>query len=136
VPADEDDDKPAEAWGRRMADFRGADVVDPRDEEQARLEEEEAAALRARIAKDFDDADFDIAQFLPEEDVVPAEKKKSDGARKSAAAKGATPVVERNLGKLTKAQKIDLVKQESPELLPLLPEFKGKQFVKSLSQIH
>ncbi|CAG0915497.1 unnamed protein product [Notodromas monacha] len=134
VEDDEEEDgrRGTDAWGRRMTDFRGADVVDPTNEALLQMEEEEAAALRSRIAKDFDEADFDIGQLLPSETSSQKKTKKKKKQQQQQQVEGdeelsiKEPRVERDLSTLSRAQKLELVKQESPELIHLLQDFQAK----------
>ncbi|CAH1772813.1 unnamed protein product [Owenia fusiformis] len=111
------DDK---AWGTTKNKYYGADV-DEEDldvsgsdvEAAAEMEEQEALAFQRKMADNLDDDDFGLEIFKVDET-----EKTEAGVEKQ--------IVKKDLSKLSKKEKIQLLKKESPELLPLIEEFKSK----------
>ncbi|XP_050729753.1 something about silencing protein 10-like isoform X2 [Eriocheir sinensis] len=108
------------AWGSSKWRYLGTDTTDERinkmahgqDEELARLEEEAARKLQERMAAELED--------LVVEDLLPQEtnKEKDKAIRDSS--------VTLDLSKLSRTKKLQLLKRESPEFMPLLDDFKEK----------
>ncbi|XP_074654216.1 something about silencing protein 10-like [Tubulanus polymorphus] len=115
---DDDDLLNDKAWGKQRSRFFGADAdEDDRlisDEEEAgvaELEEQEALAIQKRMVEQLDDQDFGFDIFkAPEKkpEIEPTEKLK----------------IKKDLSKLTKREKLELLKKESPELLDLIADYK------------
>lgn len=111
------------SWGRKKAAFYDADIMEEyagSDEEMDKLaeeEEEEALALQKHMAASLEEQDFDVANFefqLP--DIVPKKDKYKTLDTK----------IVQDLSKLSRAEKIQILIKDSPELLKLLDEFKFK----------
>ncbi|CAH3193337.1 unnamed protein product, partial [Porites evermanni] len=122
---DNEKDVPSQkSWGRKKASFYDADMVEEyagSDEEMDKLaeeEEEEALALQKHMAACLEEQDFDTAEFeLPKpdykkeaQDQIPVNKEK----------------IVQDLSKLSKAEKIQILVKDSPELFQLIDEFKSK----------
>ncbi|XP_041357849.1 something about silencing protein 10-like [Gigantopelta aegis] len=118
---DSDDGLPdSKAWGSRRSKFYGTDVMDNRidlagseDEEGvAALEEKEALAIQKRMADELDDQDFALDVFKPTRmmEEKPGDKEK----------------IVKDLSKLPRREKLELLKKESPELLTLIQDFTDK----------
>lgn len=108
------------AWGANKWRYIGTDTTDEKihksaqgqDEELARLEEETARKLQERMAAELD--------HMVAEDLLPQEK---DDKGKKASVESSVTV---DLSRLTRTKKLQLLKRESPEFLPLLEDLKEK----------
>ena len=103
------------AWGRNKKAFYDADVQDDdiytSDEEgeiAAEEEEKEAMILQKRLAEQLDTEDFYTFNEVREQEVP---------------SKISVP---KDLSKLSKRERLEILAEESPELLPLLDEYKDK----------
>ncbi|CAH3161254.1 unnamed protein product [Porites lobata] len=120
---DSEKDIPSQkSWGRKKASFYDADMVEEyagSDEEMDKLaeeEEEEALALQKHMAACLEEQDFDTAEFeLPKPD---HKKEAQDQINKEK--------IVQDLSKLSKAEKIQILVKDSPELFQLIDEFKSK----------
>jgi len=123
--SDDDEDKvdselPSDkAWGSKKKDFYNADVDDDdvySSGEEAELaaadEEEEAMSLQKRLAQQLDTQDFYTCDEPGKQE---DEAKDSDEV-----------AVPKDLSKLSKREKLEILAKDSPELLPLLDEYKEK----------
>ncbi|XP_071117212.1 something about silencing protein 10-like [Haliotis cracherodii] len=117
----EDDGLPdSKAWGAKRNRFYHADIIDNKfdlsgsDEEtgNAAMEEKEALALQRKMAEEMSDQDFGLDAFT----VKPAKKKEAKEEGK----------VVKDLSKLSKREKLELLKKESPELLTLIEDYISK----------
>ncbi|XP_060073510.1 something about silencing protein 10-like [Ylistrum balloti] len=114
---DEEGEPDHTTYGKKVSDYYNADFSDDdvdlsgsEDEEgAAALEEKEALALQKRINAELDDQDFGLDMFK-EKKVVEAEEEK----------------ITKDLSKLSKKEKLQLLKKESPELLTLIDDYKSK----------
>ncbi|GJQ65443.1 hypothetical protein Trydic_g7549 [Trypoxylus dichotomus] len=116
---DGDDLPDIRAWGRDKRKFYSTDYVDPdysgfqgKNAIFAELEEEEAKNLQKQLIKELDDGDFSLEMFI--KDKEPGNKDVVE------------EVVKTDVSKLSKRQKLQLVKQESPEFFELINDFKEK----------
>ncbi|KAK6629717.1 hypothetical protein RUM43_003535 [Polyplax serrata] len=108
------------AWGKKKKSFYNTDFVDQdydgiyQDEEAeiAELEEEEAKNIQKRLAQQLAEADFTITEAVTLAETVESTEKNE--------------LIKSDLTKLTKRQKLDLVKKESPEFFVLIQDFKEK----------
>lgn len=110
------------SWGRKKSAFYDADIVEEftgSDEEMDKLaeaEEEEALALQKQMAASFEEQDFDADIFeIPQ---TTQTKGKEDDLSKER--------IVQDLSKLSKAEKIQILMKDSPELFQLMNEFKSK----------
>jgi U3 small nucleolar RNA-associated protein 3 len=144
-----DEEHMAKDWGKRKANYYAADTADidlESDEEAAELEEEEARRLQMERAEALDEDDVDINGML--DAVVPA--KATKGKRKGKTSKSSSgglaaalhlagglggssnadgvqlQKVQRDMQKLSKDEKLQLVIKDSPELLGLLDDLKAR----------
>lgn len=108
------------AWGKLKSKFYGADVEDEEDIEfsgsedgVAALEEQEAINLQRKMAEQLDDDDFGLGAFQ-------APPKEAEGEKDEAAK------VVKDMSKLSKHEKRELLKKECPELLGILEDYKAK----------
>ncbi|XP_060605929.1 something about silencing protein 10-like isoform X2 [Ruditapes philippinarum] len=114
---DDDDGLPDQkAWGSRRSKYYGDDDIDMKDMEEddaeAVLEEKEALRLQKQMAEQLDDQDFGLDIFQPSEKVKDTSEKEQK--------------IVKDLSKLSKREKIKLLKKESPELITLIEDFKSK----------
>ncbi|KAK3091637.1 hypothetical protein FSP39_021428 [Pinctada imbricata] len=117
---DEKDTTDRVAWGNRRSKFYGGDISDDdldlsgseNEESAAVLEEKEALTLQKKMAAELDDLDFGL-------DIFKKEKKTKDKDKTETK-------IEKDLSKLSKKEKLQLLKKESPEMLPLIEDFQTK----------
>ncbi|XP_063988581.1 something about silencing protein 10 [Diachasmimorpha longicaudata] len=115
----EDDDIPDErAWGKKKRTYYMTDYVDQdyagtneKDMAEAELEEKEARNIQQRLAQQLDDADFGLEGME-----VPATGEKAEEEE----------MVKTDLTKLSRREKLELVKKESPEFEALVDDFKER----------
>ncbi|XP_077998552.1 something about silencing protein 10-like isoform X1 [Glandiceps talaboti] len=111
------------AWGKKKAAYYHTDYVDDdlpgvsgSEEEDAQEEEEkEALALQQRMAQTLQDEDFGMELFKTKTKPVSELSTKEEQEK-----------VIKDLTKLSKREKLELLKKESPELLELIEDFKSK----------
>ncbi|KRT78737.1 hypothetical protein AMK59_8071, partial [Oryctes borbonicus] len=120
VEGQDGDDLPdIRAWGKDKRKFYSTDYVDPdysgfqgKNATLAELEEEEAKNLQKQLIQELDDEDFSLEMFIKHKE--PENKDELE------------EVVKTDVSKLSKRQKLQLVKQESPEFFELINDFKVK----------
>ncbi|XP_042885518.1 something about silencing protein 10-like [Penaeus japonicus] len=108
------------AWGNKKWRYIGTDTSDERiqrklyrqDEELAKLEEETARKLQDRMAAELED--------LKAEDLILQEEDQGENDKSTQVR------VETDISGLSKAKKMQLLKRESPEFLPLIEDMKSK----------
>ncbi|PIK45124.1 putative something about silencing protein 10 isoform X2 [Apostichopus japonicus] len=116
---DEDDTTDDKAWARKDDSFMEPILLaiiflEDEEEEQA-AEEEEARMIQRRMAEALDEGDFSI-------DIAQAdETEKEETELKDEEAK-----VKKDLSKLTKKEKLQILKKESPEMMELVEDCKAK----------
>ena len=116
------------AWGRKKSAYYSGNRIE--NEEDAALEEEEALALQAKMMKQLDSNDFGLDAFaITKKDVFKTNSEIS--ANKIAATAfdddtAGLQKVTKNLSKMSKSEKLELLKQTSPELMELVSDFKVK----------
>lgn len=86
-----------------------------KNEELAKLEEETARRLQERLAQEL--------THLPEDDLLPQDE--DDATEKNN--KSMPSAVEMDLSGLSRSKKLQILKRESPEFLPLLEDIKEKK---------
>lgn len=115
---DEDDGLPdVKAWGKKKSTYYHTDFVDEDyagitedAAELARLEEQEARALQKRLVEQLDEEDFGLDLFqLPKETTAQASEK-----------------ISKDLSKLSKRERLQMLSKDSAELLRLIDDFKAK----------
>ncbi|KDR14064.1 something about silencing protein 10 [Zootermopsis nevadensis] len=106
------------AWGQKRRNFYNTDYVDQdyggfdeKDVEAAEREEEEARAIQKRLVEQLDEGDFLLDMFAKE----PLQKDKE----------AEEEVIKTDLRKLSKRQKLVLLRKESPEFFGLVEDFKA-----------
>merc|ERR1739838_521472 len=110
------------AWGIKKNFYFGTDTTDEKiqkklknkNEELARLEEETARRLQDRLAQEL--------SHLPEDDLLPQDDDDATEKKK----KIISSSVEMDLSGLSRSKKLQLLKRESPEFLPLLEDIRDK----------
>lgn len=120
---DDDDQQPElsdKAWGRSKKVFYNTDDVEglggsEEEEEAAELEEKEAMMLQKRLAAGLDQEDFGALDIALGEETEKAKK-----------LQGQVETVEKDLSKLSSAEKLAIIGKDSPELVDLLGEFQEK----------
>ncbi|XP_038050961.1 something about silencing protein 10-like [Patiria miniata] len=115
----------AKSWGKRKKEFYSTDYVDDdmpgasASEDEGALEEErEALAIQKRMSEMMQETDFDMQLFQVS---AKAKEKKEDDFEDDAEEK-----VVKDLSKLSKREKMEILRKESPEFLELVGDFKTK----------
>lgn len=117
----------AKAWGKTKSSFYNTNYVDQdygslsvREEESAKLEEQEARSIQLELAKHLKEADFSLDVFT--------DGKQQSGAKdfKPVSAKTVISKVKADLSGLTTKQKQQLLKKDSPEFKGLVDEMSMK----------
>ncbi|KAK7081478.1 Something about silencing protein 10 [Halocaridina rubra] len=109
------------AWGKKKHRYFGTDTTEEKiqwnlynqDEELAQVEEETAKKLQERMAAELKDLVFD--DLIPQFD----DQNKSEHNQKK-------DLVEADISLLSKCKKLQLLKTESPEFLPVIEDLKSK----------
>jgi len=121
--SDNEDDVNDKAWGKSKKQFYNTDVQDDdiyASDEEAELaaeeEEKEAMVLQKRLAEKLDAEDF--YTFDENDEIEESEEKAVKKVK-----------VDKDLSKLSKRERLEILAEESPELLPLLDEYKEKMEV-------
>jgi U3 small nucleolar RNA-associated protein 3 len=124
------------SWGKKKSAFYAGNKIE--NEEDADLEEQEAKVLQSKMMKQLDTSDFGLEAFGGEpkktlmrtSEELEAERAVSqafrDQTKKGFLSDDKLEKVVKNLSKLSKKEKIELLKQESPELFELVRDFREK----------
>lgn len=133
----DDEDMPNASWGTRKSSYYSGNKI--QNDEDAELEEEEARQLQSKMMKQLDTNDFGLEAFSltsksEKEKIMLKTSEEIEAAKLAARAfkdggKGgdeAMQKVAKNLNDLSKKEKLELLKQESPELMELVKDFKEK----------
>ena len=86
-------------------------IYQGQEAEIAELEEQEAKNIQKRLTEQLNEADFSISELV---NLAEA----SESASKE--------IIQTDLSKLSKREKLDLVKKESPEFFALIQDYKEK----------
>lgn len=120
---DDDGIPDARAWGKTRRDFHSTDFVDQdyssynqREQELAEQEETEALAIQQRLAKQLEESDFTLDVFSTDEPKEKDDKKK----------KTDEIFLRKDLSQLSKREKEQLFKKESPEFEGLVQDFRQR----------
>jgi len=120
------------AWGRHKKVFYNTDVQDDdvytSDEEAqqaAQEEEKEAIILQKRLAEKLDAEDFYTFDDEEGDGKVKADEDDDDDDEDDGENEGKVKVA-KDLSKLSKRERLEILADESPELLPLVEEYKDK----------
>ncbi|KAH8387347.1 hypothetical protein KR093_006498 [Drosophila rubida] len=126
--ADDDDDLPDTMdWGSNKKTYYNTDFVDQdyssynaQEEDMAKAEEEEAKKIQLRLAKQLNEADFQ----LDDEDTTPS--KSQNQASKKLSKKQSMEMIKvtTDLAGLGKRERLQLLQKDSPEFLGIIQEFK------------
>ncbi|XP_022089514.1 something about silencing protein 10-like isoform X2 [Acanthaster planci] len=115
----------AKSWGKGKKEYYHTDYVDDdmpgasgSEDEEAFEEEKEALAIQKRMSQMMQETDFDMQLFQVS---VKAKEKKATDLGEEAEEK-----VVKDLSKLSKREKMEILKKESPEFLELVGDFKTK----------
>jgi U3 small nucleolar RNA-associated protein 3 len=134
----DDDNEYSSSWGVRKSSYYQGNKL--KDHEDALLEEEEANRLQEKMMKQLDSADFGLDAFQIDDEST-NDLKTTDQLRAKKIASMAfgesfdnilndnkqdLRKITKNLNEMTKQEKLDILKQESPELFELIKEFKNK----------
>ncbi|XP_052776254.1 something about silencing protein 10-like [Mya arenaria] len=108
------------AWGSRRSKYYGDDDIDLKgleeDDGEAAMEEREALKLQRQMAAQLDEADLGLDLFTTSPGPQPTAKE----------VHGKGVKITKDLSKLSRKEKLKLLKKESPELLTLIDDFKTK----------
>jgi U3 small nucleolar RNA-associated protein 3 len=136
---EEDETRVDSSWGRKKSAYYSGNRI--QNEDDALLEEEEANLLQKKMLKDLDTNDFGLDAFqinksfkiLKTSEQLSAEKLAEDTLGEKSSFKQlddeSIEKVIKNLSKMSKKERLDFLKQESPELFELVRDFKEKVFV-------
>lgn len=128
----EDEELISSAWGRKKSAYYSGNKLD--NDEDAELEEEEARMLQSKMMNQLDSNDFGLDAFKNKEkslkttDELQAKKiaQKALGAESDDDIEKNLETISKNLEKMSSKEKIDFLRQESPELFELVRDFKEK----------
>lgn len=126
-----EEDLASSSWGRKKSSYYSGNRIE--NEEDAELEEEEAKLLQSKLMKQLDTNDFGLDAFqlnksaLKTSDEIEA-KKLADKTLEDKKTLDDDEIkkIAKNLTKLSKKEKLEFLKQESPELFELVRDFKLK----------
>lgn len=140
VGEENDYDNPTSSWGRKKSAYYSGNKIE--NEEDALLEEEEANLLQSKMMKQLDTNDFGLDAFKlnNKSQKVLKTSDELESNRIASATLGEQKTVQiadlddeenlekiaKNLTKMSKKEKLDFLKQESPELFELVRDFKEK----------
>ncbi|XP_059478349.1 something about silencing protein 10 [Neocloeon triangulifer] len=118
-----DDDLPnLQAWGKKKKSYYNTDFVDKdfgslteKEEEAAKLEEEEALRIQKRLAEQLEEEDFSLA--FQDDQNKDTDKTKEISEDRSE--------VKKDLSSMSTREKLEIFHQENPEYACLVEEFKG-----------
>jgi len=129
------DDKAGTWGGTKSSAYYGADHMesdesdDEETEDAQKLEYEEAMLIQKRIASKFDDDDFGLDLLRPDASASTADSKSasSDGRLEGLYESPKDEAsIRADISKLSKAEKMALLKKESPEFLGLIKDYREK----------
>lgn len=121
-------------WGKRKKDYYNGDTADlelGQEVEDAELEEEAGKEVLETRMKDMTEDDF-MLDDDDDDDDDKSEKSASDTRRKEKAdtlSLAMSSNMQKNLSKLSKREKINLMQKTHPELLPLINHFR-EEFIR------
>ncbi|XP_074594463.1 UTP3 small subunit processome component Sas10 [Brevipalpus obovatus] len=116
---EEEDRLPSDkAWGKKKSMYFGTDYIDKdfrrtrqQEEELAQAEEDEAKAIQKRLLEEIDETDLELHRIQKHQENLDSQ--------------GSLHKIAFDLESLTKKERIDLLKKESPELIGLIEDFKS-----------
>ncbi|RNA06434.1 something about silencing 10 [Brachionus plicatilis] len=134
---DEDDELISSAWGSKKSIYYSGNRIE--NDEDAELEEEEARMLQSKMMKQLDTNDFGLDAFKKQDkslkttDELEAKKiaQKALGEESDDEMEKNFETISKNLEKMSTKEKLEFLRQESPEFLELVRDFKEK-----MSELH
>ncbi|XP_073821892.1 UTP3 small subunit processome component Sas10 [Musca autumnalis] len=128
-----DDDLPdTKYWGKKSSAYYNTDFVDQdyssyneKEEELAKLEEEEAKAIQLRLAKQLKEADFELDDTF---------KKLKKAKKSSIAEEEKSTLLKADFSGLSKRERLELFEKDSPEFSGLIGDFEG--YLEEIQQLH
>lgn len=120
------------AWGSKKSAYYAHDADVEIDEEAAAAEEEEALRMQRQRAAELDDGDvaLGVAVAAGATSASAMSKQRQGAGEKSGkrgrAAEGGVEVVGKQLGELSRQEKLDIVMADTPELLGLVAELRER----------
>lgn len=127
------------SWGSRKSAYYSGNRL--KTDEDAELEEEEAKLLQAKMMKELDSSDFGLDAFQSKSRLKTGEELAAKKLAETHLGVGQEldeenlERVMKNLSKMSKKEKIEFLKQESPELFELVRDFKEKVDIRVNEQI-
>ncbi len=125
------------SWGKKKSAYFGGNKL--ANENDALLEEEEAKVLQSKMMKQLDMSDFGLDSFKSKTTEVKKLKTSEELESRKIAAKAFNEIqqgalssddrlqkIAKDLSKLSKKDKLEMLKQESPELFELVRDFQEK----------
>jgi U3 small nucleolar RNA-associated protein 3 len=127
------------SWGKKKSAYYAGNKIE--NEEDAELEEQEAKVLQSKMMKQLDTNDFGLDAFslsnkklMKTSEELESERVASKAFREQTKAGLAMSSMDedklekiaKNLSKLSKKEKLEILKQESPELFELVRDFREK----------
>jgi len=112
------------SWGSKKSSYYYGNKIE--NDEDAELEEEEAKLMQAKMLKQLDASDFGLDSFKPAKSQKETAKLEEDEVED-------VEKIVNNLTQMSKSEKLDFLRQESPELFELVREFNVK--VKELQEV-
>lgn len=115
-------------WGTNKKTYYNTDFVDPdydsynaQEEDLAKAEEEEAKKIQLRLAKQLNEADFELDTFDQLDEPSSDKKKKGKKLPKDTAKEAIK--VSTDLSGLTQRERLQLLQKDSPEFMGLTHDF-------------
>lgn len=131
----EDDLPDTKYWGKKTGAYYNTDFVDQdyssyneKEEELAKLEEEEAKAIQLRLAKQLKEDDFTLDAAFAK-----SKKSKEQFASKEDQSKKST-LLKADFSGLSKRERLELFEKDSPEFAGLVGDFEG--YLEEIQQLH
>jgi U3 small nucleolar RNA-associated protein 3 len=127
------------SWGKKKSAYYAGNKIE--NEEDAELEEQEAKALQSKMMKQLDTNDFGLDAFnlgnkkiMKTSEELESERVAAKAFREQTKAglamsgmdEDKLEKIAKNLSKLSKKEKLEILKQESPELFELVRDFREK----------
>ncbi|XP_065358141.1 something about silencing protein 10 [Calliphora vicina] len=134
--AEVNDDLPdTKYWGKKTSAYYNTDFVDQdystyneKEEELAKLEEEEAKSIQLRLAKQLKEEDFALDSAFSK-----LKKSKKDGTDEEDKSLKGT-LLKADFSGLSKRERLELFEKDSPEFAGLVGDFEG--YLEEIQQLH
>ncbi|XP_037807486.1 something about silencing protein 10 [Lucilia sericata] len=131
----EDDLPDTKYWGKKTSAYYNTDFVDQdyssyneKEEELAKLEEEEAKAIQLRLAKQLKEEDFALDSAFSKL----KKNKKGLAEEEDKSLKGT--LLKADFSGLSKRERLELFEKDSPEFAGLVGDFEG--YLEEIQQLH